>query len=201
MCRNWSEPGKALGGRVETAERRTGRPLQLPCRVGALGGAHEVWGYDGVASVQGLVNVPAAGWRAQCRHTLAARHIRIGIVRTSRLHIPDAFEAVCTYLRLYDQYVYICQHAAVERLLVQLFRLCEVALSALVESLSLALAKRGSVAQDASAAFGAAGMRGGLLAHFGTQSCLDLVWNKQRTGAAQRLLVFVRQRFSLLPVL
>ena len=83
----------------------------------------------------------------------------------------------------------------------QLFRLCEVALSALVESLSLALAKRGSVAQDASAAFGAAGMRWGLLAHFGTQSCLDLVWNKQRTGAAQRLLVFVRQRFSPLPVL
>ena len=112
-----------------------------------------------------------------------------------------AYTKTCAHMCNKRAYVYICQHAAVERLLVQLFRLCEVALSALVESLSLALAKRGSVAQDASAAFGAAGMRGGLLAHFGTQSCLDLVWNKQRTGAAQRLLVFVRQRFSLLPVL
>ena len=32
--------------------------------------------------------------------------------------------------------------------------------------------------------------------HFGTQSCLDAVYNSQRTGAAQRLLAFARQRYT-----
>ena len=40
------------------------------------------------------------------------------------------------------------------------------------------------------------GRRGGLLAHLGTQSCLHAVWNEQRTGAAQRLLHFSRQRLD-----
>ena len=40
------------------------------------------------------------------------------------------------------------------------------------------------------------GRRGGLLAHLGTQSCLHAVWNEQRTGAAQRLLHFSRQRLN-----